>query len=265
MPSIPSHHNVGDTGHAADHNAIVDTLEGHDQAINDLQSTTSGIFYVAGGNVSTINNATTIWAKVNLPTGDRTGAPDTFQVWHGSNKMFWLDNEGKPRAKNDDPTHVVSVVDSVTGQTANIQEWRVNGATVASLKADGTLAAPNVTPTAWTAMPLNTGIVDYSVGHFGHSPQYRAIGDEVLLRGLVGKSGGGVFTTDASPVTIGTLPVGMRPTQLTYASVSSTWSGPDLTSRLEVRPDGTIVISFRITDGYTPLWFALDNVRFSRL
>src|SRR4051812_47296888 len=115
MTTIPSHHNVGDPGHAADHNAIVDTITTHDLAIAALQGVTSGIFYVAGGNVSNITNGSTIWAKVNLPAGDRSAAPDTFQVFHGVNKIFWLDNEGKPRVKNDDPTHIVSVVDSVSG------------------------------------------------------------------------------------------------------------------------------------------------------
>lgn len=259
MPSIPSHHNVGDTGHAADHNAIVDTLEAHDQSITTLQGATSGIMYVAGGNVSNITGSATTWAKVNLPTGDRSIAADTYQVFHGSNKIFWLDGFGRPRVKTDDPTHTPALYDTVAGQTANLAEWRVNGVTKASVDKDGNVVAPNVTPGTWTALPLNSGIVWYD--HGTHKPQYRIVNDEVQLRGAVSKSNVTDFTS--SPVTIGTLPIGARPTALIYAVVARQLVGATLAARLQIDSSG--VISVYIDTSNSASWIALDNTRFSIL
>lgn len=262
MP-IPSHHNVGDAGHAADHNAMADTLTAHDQAIATLQTATVGIFYLAGGNVTNINDSTTIWARVNLPAGDRSAAPDTFQVWHGANKIFWFDNGGKPRVKSDDPTHIPMVFDSVTGQTASLGEWRVNGVMKAKVDAAGNIIAPNTTPGAWTNITLQSGIVGY--GTPASTPQYRIINDVVELRGLVAKSNGTDFT--ASPVTVGTLPTAARPTRLNppivYAAVPHYISGASFTARLQVDSAGVITIYF--VTGDSPAWLGLDGARFSIL
>jgi hypothetical protein len=258
MP-IPSHHAVGDTGHAADHNAIVDTLTGHDQAITNLQGVTANIFYVTGGNVSTIADNTTIWSRVNLPSGDRSAAPDTFQVFHGSNKIFWLDNEGKPRVKNDDPTHIPSVIDSAAGQTANLAEWRVNGVAKASIDANGNLSATNLNKSAWTNISLNSGIVAY--GHSTHTPQYRIQGDVVELRGVCGKSNGTDFTS--SPVVLGTLPVGARPTALVYNVVARQVSGATMAARLEVATTGAITVYTDTSN--SGAWISVDNTSFSIL
>lgn len=259
MPSIPSHHNVGDTGHAADHNAIVDTLQAHDQSIATLQGSTSGIMYVAGGNVSNITGTGTTWAKVNLPTGDRSTAADTYQVFHGVNKIFWLDGFGRPRVKTDDPTHIPCVYDTVAGQTANLGEWRVNGMTKVSFDKNGNVLAPNVTPGAWTGITLQSGITAY--GSNTAPPQYRIVGDEVQLRGAVKKSSGSDFSS--SPQIVGTIPAAARPAYLTYTATARTSVNGRTSARLEVNPDGTISIYFEPSD--TPTWLGLDNVRYSIL
>lgn len=251
MP-IPSHHNPGDPGHAADHNAIVDTLTAHDQAVASLQGTTQGIFYLAGNNTCTITGTSTSWAVINLPTGNRDTAVDTYQIFHGPNKIFWFDGYGYPRVKNDDPTHVPLTIDSVAGQTASLQEWRFNGTTVAAIQPDGTILAPNTVPGTWLDMPLNSGIVAY--GHDTHNPQYRIVNDRVELRGVVAKSNGSNFTS--SPVTIATLPANARPTALSYAVIGRQFVDVSGFARLQVDSSGTINVYFYTGD--PPGWMALD-------
>jgi hypothetical protein len=258
MP-IPSHHSVGDTGHAADHNAIVDMITTHDQAISTLQSTTVGLFYVAGGNVSGISGTATTWARVNLPTGDRSAAVDTYQVYHGSNKIFWLDGYGRPRVKVDDPSHIPSIIDSPVGQTANLEEWRVNGVAKAYIDASGNLRGANTDWGPWTNITLQSGIVWYQ--HSTHVPQYRVKGDLVQLRGCVAKSNGTDFTS--SPVTLATLPIGARPSALTYNAVARQANGNTLLARLEVNSAGTIVV-YTNADA-SGAWISFDNTQFSTL
>jgi hypothetical protein len=261
--TIPSHHNLGDAGHKDDHNAIVDVLTTHDQAIGTLQTATVGIFYLAGGNVTNINDTTTIWSRINLPAGDRSTAPDTIQFFHGANKIFWLDGWGQPRVKNDDPARIPWVVDSVTGQTASLNEWRVNGVTKARIDSAGNIVAPNTTPGAWTNITLQSGLVGY--GSPASTPQYRIINDVVELRGLVAKSNGSDFTS--SPVTIGTLPSGARPARLNppivYCIVPHYVSGSSFTARLQV--DSAGVISIYFVTGDSPTWLGLDGARYSIL
>jgi hypothetical protein len=259
MPTIPSHHNVGDTGHAADHNEIVDTITGHDQAIATLQSTTVGLFYVAGGNVSAISGTATTWARVNLPTGDRTAASDTYQVFHGSNKIFWLDGFGRPRVKVDDPTHIPSIIDSPVGQTANLEEWRVNGVAKAYVDASGNVHGANTDWGPWTGITLQSGIVAF--GGDTAPPQYRVFRDQVQLRGVVKKSSGSDFSS--SPQIVGTLPAGARPTYLTYSPTTRTSVNGRTSARLEVNSAGTITIYFEQAD--TPSWLGLGGIQFSTL
>jgi hypothetical protein len=255
--SIPSHHNPGDAGHAADHNAIVDELTSQSGAIATLQSTTVGLFYVAGGNVTNITDATTIWSRINLPTGDRSAAPDTLQVFHGANKIFWLDNEGKPRVKNDDSTHIPWVVDAVSGQTANLEEWRVNGVVKALIDKDGNLTAPNMNWSAWTNLTYSSGITTHT--SLGVHAMYRTRGDEVQIRGNVSKTSGADFSS--SPTDICVLPAGIIPTATVYAVCGSEFGGTEHSVRLEVRTDGTL----RAYYGYTPNWMSLDGIRYSKI
>jgi hypothetical protein len=257
MP-IPSHHIIGDTGHTADHDSIVDVLTAHDQSIGDLETATVGLFYLAGSNVSNISDNTTIWGRVNLPAGDRSIAPDTFQVFHGSNKIFWIDNAGKPRVKTDDGTFIPWVIDSVTGHSASLTEWRVNGIMKAKIDAAGNIVAPNTTPGAWTGITLQSGISAYQPGTH-QPPQYRIINDQVQLRGTVTKSGG--FTV--SPVTLGTLPGGARPQFLAYAVCATQFTGNKFSGRMEVNNTGAIIFYFDAT--VSPDWINLDGMRFSIL
>jgi hypothetical protein len=259
--TIPSHHNPGDTGHAADHNAIVDALTSHDQSIATLQGATTGLFYISGNNTSNIAGTTTPWATVNLPTGSRDAAVDTYAVFHGSNKIFWLDGYGHPRTKNDDPTHTPDIIDSVVGQTANLAEWRVNGVTKVAIAADGTVVAPNITPGTWTDITLASGLVRNS--SLGHKPQYRVVGGCAELRGNIAKSNGTDFTV--TPTQLGTLPSAASPGAYCYGVGASQFNGDFGWSRLEVRPDGTLWMYFShaASPAYSPGWVAIDNFRYA--
>lgn len=249
MP-IPSHHVVGDGGHTSDHNAISDALNAIDSQISDLQSTTVGIFYITGGNVSAINDAITTWARINLPAGDRSAAVDIYQVFHGSNKIFWLDGEGKPRVKNDDPTHIVWVVDSVSGQTANIAEWRVNGTAVASIQANGSIVAPNITPGGWQPLTLAAGLKPNT---FGYPPQYRQHGDKIEFRGNIVKSNGSNFSTIATQ--LATLPAGLLPLEDAFGVAADQLLSDAPALRLQAQPDGTLWMYAN----NTPAWVTIDG------
>jgi hypothetical protein len=259
MP-IPSHHNPGDAGHAADHNAIVDTLTSQAGAISTLQSTTVGLFYVAGGNVTNIADGTTTFSRINLPTGDRSSAADTVQYYHGSNKISWFDGYGRFRTKTDDPTHVPSVIDSASGQTANLGEWRVNGVLKANVDANGNLAATNVGWGAWTALTLASGYKRNP--DFGNAIQYRIskAGDEVQLRGNIVKTSGADFSS--SPSQIATLPAGLpAPPSHVYKVCAAQFSGTEHSIRAEVHADKTLWIYY----GYTPNWISIDGLSYSPL
>lgn len=248
--TIPSHHTVGDVGHTTDHNAIIDALTSLEVSVTSLQGVTTGIFYVAGGNVSNISGTTTTWAKVNLPTGDRSSAVDTLQFLHGSNKIFWLDGYAHPRVKNDDPTHIPWIVDSVSGQTANLQEWRVNGSAKASIASDGTVVAPNVTPTAWTNLTLAAG---YSNDSFGFPPQWRKKDDRIELRGVVAKSNGSNIA--AGTTQIATLPTGLWPQQHSYGATAAQWLSDVPVVRIQALKDGTLWC----VSNFSTAWVSLDN------
>lgn len=114
-------------------------------------------------------------------------------------------------------------------------------------------------PTGWTNIPLSSGIVAYRTksGGFGYWPRYQRLSERrVELRGLVARSSGNFSGTS---VTIGRLPAGVRPTEITYtvgASAQSSAEGQNQV-RLEVQPDGDI--RAYIVSGYTPSWISLDN------
>lgn len=260
MP-IPSHHAVGDTGHAADHNAIVDTLTAHDQSITTLQGVTTGLFYISGNNTSNISGTSNWWAKVVVPLGNRDSAADVFSLFQNTKKTSWFNGYGEARFSAADPTHVPVIVSPYDGtQSADLQRWTdASGTTLAKVDRLGNITGANTDWGPWTDITLQSGINWYQ--HSTHKPQYRVKGSDVQLRGVVSKSNGTDFTT--SPVTLGTLPTGARPTALVYNSVARQANGNTLIARLEVASTGTITVYLN-TDA-SGAWISFDNTQFSTL
>jgi hypothetical protein len=260
MP-IPSHHVVGDTGHAADHNAIVDTLTTHDQAISTLQGVTTGLFYISGNNTSNISGTSNWWAKVVVPVGNRDSAADVFSLFQNTKKTAWFNGYGEARFSAADPTHVPVIVSPYDGtQSVDLQRWTdAAGATLAKVDRLGNITGANTDWSAWTNITLQSGITWYQ--HSTHVPQYRTKGTDVQLRGVCAKTNSTDFTS--SPVTLGTLPAGARPTGLVYNAVARQASSSTLVARLEVASTGTITVYTDTSN--SGAWISLDNTQFSTL
>jgi hypothetical protein len=260
MP-IPSHHVVGDTGHAADHNAIVDTLTTHDQSITTLQGVTVGLFYISGNNTSNLTGTTNWWAKVVVPSGNRDSAADIFSLFQNTKKTTWFNGYGEARFSAADPTHVPVIVSPYDNtQSGDLQQWKDStGTTLAKVDKSGNITGANTEWGPWTNITLQSGIVWYQ--HSTHTPQYRVKGDVVQLRGVCGKSNGTDFTS--SPVTLGTLPAGARPTGLVYNAVARQVSSNTMVARLEVASTGSITVYTDTSN--SAAWISLDNTQFSTL
>lgn len=114
-------------------------------------------------------------------------------------------------------------------------------------------------PTAWVNIPLASGIVAYRSrpNGLGYVPRYRLLdANTVELSGIVARSSG---EFQPPTVTIGRLPVGFRPNQISYTVGAASQESPNNTARLELQPDGDILAY--LVAGYTPAWISLDNWR----
>lgn len=120
--------------------------------------------------------------------------------------------------------------------------WFISGGTSVT-------ATPQAADTGWINLSLSAGWGAYPGGH--RTPQYRRIGNQVFLRGLL-------LATSARPGgdTLANLAVGWRPTQIELFEVqSSTSTG----SRIDVNPTGTVVITPAIVNGG---WVSLAGLQF---
>ena len=117
---IPASHQIGDPGHTPDHNSMVQVLTDYDGDIGVLQGQIANMFSLAGGNVCTIAGTTTSLATVNLPSGNRDTAADTFDVYCAGVKVFSLNGYGELRIIPALATHIGQVIRAQVGQTADL-------------------------------------------------------------------------------------------------------------------------------------------------
>ena len=271
MPTIPSHHAEGDTGHTNDHNSIADVLTSQAAQITAVQSALAALpaTYMeqaggntyGGGNTITVTNPSGVADTVTIPAGSRDGSAYVRTVTYGGRRTFGLDSYGQLRVNSAGDNVVPAEFYGDSSQTANLLNMRkggVSGTIVASFDANGNLAAPNVTPGAWTALTLASGAL---TNNFGNIPAYRLVGDRVELRGQVKKVDNSNFAT--SPQDVGTLPGGFVPPQTHYFIVGAAFVSDEGYVRMEVNPSGLIRFFFR-SSTYQPGWISIDNIQFSR-
>lgn len=95
----------------------------------------------------------------------------------------------------------------------------------------------------WQSLPYSTGWADFSINH--EPGEYRKIGDQVQVRGLVKRTSGSLLT-------IATLPTGYRPTK---AVNRDCLQHNDTTMRVQIRTTGVIEM-FDVTGSFT--WVTVD-------
>lgn len=261
-PSIPSHHNVGDTGHTTDHNQIVDVLTDHEQRVAAIQAAQPTYMVKTGNNIITVSNPTGMSRQVIVPSGTRDNAVAVETVSVGGKVVFALDTYGMLRV---DAVSTAAVPLAVSGydnsHTGDLQHWKKygTGAILSRVAADGTIYAPNITPGAWTNLTLAGGLA-WASG-LGSQPQYRVTADKVELRGSVRKANSTDFTV--SPQNVGTLPPAASPPYPHVVITAANMVDDEAYVRLTVETSGLIRFYFR--GGFTPNWISLDNTVFSRL
>lgn len=261
MPTIPTHHSIGDTGHTSDHNAVVDVLSDHETRIAGLQGVQGNYLLNSGQNTITVANPSGYSEHVVIPSGTRDSSVYIHTVTYGGKQTFALDTFGQLRiGAAQDSTVPAEIAGSSVSQSADLTRWRVSpgGTLLARVGFDGTIYAPNITPGPWTTLTLNSGLVANTSS--GATPSYRLVGDMVQLKGNVAKSSGD-FTS--SPVTIGSLPTGFRPAALSYSIVATNFVSGYAWGRLQIGSDGNMQVYFA-SGSFNPTWFSLDTIAFSR-
>lgn len=265
MATIPTHHEVGDEGHTSDHNLISDALTEHEQRITtaqtDLDALEAAALVKTGANVISVANPSGVAETVVIPAGTREVGIWLKSVTYGGVRTFGLDTYGQARLGAATPSEVPLSVwgynNSQTGDLVRFRKYEA-GPLLARVDANGNVYAPNITPTPWTNLTLNAGLVWNSA--LGTRPQYRMIGDMVQLRGNLQKSNGADFTS--SPQDIATLPVGFRPPALFYSVQASAFRQSFGYSRTEILTTGLIRTYFWAST-YNPDWHTLDGITFS--
>lgn len=263
MPTIPSHHTVGDTGHTTDHNQIVDVLTDHETRIGTIQTAAATHMVKSGNNTVSVANPSGFSENVIVPSGSRDGTY-VQSVTVAGRRTFGLDTNGQLRVSCVNGGEVpVTVWGFDSGQTADLQRWRTYEAGVIVARVDnvGNVYAPNLTPGAWTNITLASGIA-WNSG-LGSRPQYRLVGDCVELRGNAKRSSDANYSV--SPTDIGTLPGAACPPASWYAVTGSNFAQSTGYVRVEIQNSGLIRFHFAgpgVT--YAPAWVSLDNIRFSK-
>lgn len=264
MPTIPSHHAVGDAGHTSDHNAMADVLTDHESRVDALEAVQPTYMVKTGGNVVNLTNPSGVAESVVVPAGTRDTTVYVKQVTYGGKRTFGLDTYGQARLGAATVTDVPVIVSGYSAShTGDLQRWRQydTGSTLARVASDGRIYAPNITPSAWTNITLTSGIASNSPAT-GAPPQWRIIDDEVQLRGTVKKSNNTDFTV--SPQDLGTLPAQALPPYIVYALAPANFVNDEAYGRLEITTSGIIRVLWRAGSGFSPAWFSLDGISFSR-
>lgn len=263
MPTIPSHHVVGDSGHTTDHNAMVDVLADHETRIAGIQTAQPGYMLKSGNNTVSVANPSGYAENVIVPAGSRDGTY-VKSVTVGGKRTFGLDTNGQLRVSSYASTDVPFTVWGFDAtQSADLTRWRTHeaGPIVARVDSVGNIYAPNITPSTWTNITLASGIAWNSTG--GARPQYRVVGDVVELRGSVKRTTDTDFTV--SPSDVGTLPVDVRPPYWVYSAQAANFVDSTGYVRVEVQTSGLIRFYFANSGvTYQPRWIQLDGIRYSR-
>lgn len=259
--TIPSHHNVGDEGHTDDHNAIADVLTGHEDRVAALETARPSFMVKTGNNIITLTNPSGTADQVIVPTGPRDNAALIRTVTVANKRVWWLDAYGQQRleaASVDATPLVVSGYDN--NQAGDLQIWQKHGtgAVLSWVDRNGSIYAPNLTPSDWTNLTLAPGIAWNP--QLGTRPQYRTVGDKVELRGNVQKSNGSDFTV--SPTDIGTVPPALIPPAYVYSVQGASFRAGYGYVRMEIVTSGLIRALFQAST-YAPAWISLDNISYS--
>lgn len=261
MPTIPSHHSVGDTGHTDDHNAVYDVLTDHQNRVAAIEGAQPTYMVKTGNNIVTLTNPSGVAEQVIVPSGTRDNTALVKSLTVGGKKVWWLDAYGMQRLEASSPGATpLDVAGYDNTHTADIQRWRKfdSGAVLSRVDAAGNIYAPNLTPTTWTNLTLASGIAWNS--SLGARPQYRLIGDMVQLRGNVKRSNDADFTV--TPTDVGTLPVGARPPNIVYSVQASTFRAGYGYVRMEILTSGLVRFYYQ-SSTYNPDWVSLDGFDFS--
>lgn len=260
MPTIPSHHVVGDTGHTTDHNSMADVLTDHENRLVSQATSISGAVVKAGSNIINVTNPAGWFKRIDIPAGTRDSSVWVDQVTYGGKRTFGLDTMGQIRVDAAATTQVPFIASGYNSSHAtDIIRWRQyeGGAILGRVDQNGNIYAPNITPTTWTNLTLASGIA--WKGDASARPQYRVVGDMVQLRGAIKKSDGTDFST--SPTTITTMPSGTTPPYLTYLIQACELGSGMASVRLEITTAG-VVKFYLITPSstpQTPAWMTLDG------
>lgn len=264
MPTIPTHHNIGDTGHIVDHNSIVDVLGDHESRITGLQSGVSGYLVNTGQNTVTVTNPTGYAEHVVIPSGTRDGTVFVQAVTYGGKQTFGLDTFGQLRVGSCADGNVPAEFSGNSAtQSADLTRWRVapSSTIVARIGSDGTVYAPNITPGSWTNVTLSSGLVSAAgPSGTGAVPSYRLTGDRMDLRGSIKKTDGSAMTS--SPLTLGTIPSTLSPLSIAYFICATNIIADISWARVHITPTGTIQAYFSTGAGFTPNWINLDGISF---
>lgn len=265
MPTIPTHHAVGDTGHTTDHNLVSDVLNDHETRVTNLQGVQANYLVKTGGNIVTLTNPSGVAERVEIPAGTRDTTVWVKQVTYGGNRTFALDTYGQARLGAATTSEVpLTCWGYDSTHTGDLQRWRQYqaGPIVARVDALGNVFAPNLTPGTWTNLTLASGIA--WKGDTSSRPQYRITGDRIELRGAIKKSDGTDFST--SPTTIATLPTLATPPYLMYFIVACELGSGMASVRLEITSAGVMKF-YLITASstpQTPAWVCIDGVAYSK-
>lgn len=264
--TIPIHHSPGDLEHTDDHNSIVDVLTDHATDLivlqNEITALPSSFVSKAGNNVVQVTNPSGYGVSFVVPPGTRDAGAYVMTVVYAGKQTFGLDSFGQVRVSSAQdalvPMEVFGASDSQSGDLLRFRKNGVFGSVVSRVDANGNFYAPNITPGAWTNIPLASGIVAaYDVGT---APMFRLVGDEVQIRGAVRKNSGNF---NSSPTQIGTVPSGFAPIYLTFSTAGAALSGNFYSVRLEVGTNGLVQIYWP-HGSYQPNWVSLDGMRYSR-
>lgn len=259
MPTIPTHHTVGDTGHTTDHNFLVDVLTDHELRLTNVQAAEANALVNSGQNTVTLTNPAGYAFHVVIPSGTRDNTAYIHTVTYGGKQTFGLDTFGQLRVSASATGNVpMEVAGYDSTQTADLLRFRQGstGTVVSRVGPDGTVYAPNITPGAWANVSLSSGLQHAAAT--GATPQYRITGDRVEMRGSIEKTSGN-FTT--SPVTLGSVPSGASPLNLTYFICATNFSGGYAWSRVQIGSNGSIQAYFSSTN-INPSWINLDGISY---